>query len=186
MRKTLHILLIALTFVACAPERRLARFLQNHPELQSTRIVELHDTVTIHDTIILQPDTQTINLTLQQILAMDSAASSTTAPFDTNLRNCTTERVETKGAGAELAAKGKGVFQLSTYTKKDTIIIHDTVPVKGEAEIPEYTTKVKKIPVVVHEQTWWQKILSWLGAALIAWLLIKLGIFIASKFIKPV
>lgn len=186
MRKTLHILLIALTFVACGPERRLARFLQNHPELQSTRIVELHDTVTIHDTIILQPDTQIINLTLQQILAMDSAASSTKAPSDTDLRSCTTERVETKGSGAELAAKGKGMFQLSTYTKKDTIIIHDTVPVKGEAEVPQYTTEIKEVPVIVHEQTWWQKTLCWLGAALLAWLLVKLGMFIAKKWIKPV
>ena len=94
--------------------------------------------------------------------------------------------METNGSAAELKALGNGKFQLNTITKPDTIIIHDTVPVKGEAEVPQNTTKIKEVPVIVHEQTWWQKILCWLGAALLAWLLVKLGMFIAKKWIKPI
>ena len=183
MRKIPYILLIAIIFASCAPQKRLARFLQHHPELQATRVVEIHDTVVVHDTIIQQPDTNTLNLTLNQILKLDSAANADHSITDSP--SCT-ERVETNGSAAELKALGNGKFQLNTITKPDTIIIHDTVPVKGEAEVPQYTTKIKEVPVIVHEQTWWQKILCWLGAALLAWLLVKLGMFIAKKWIKPI
>ena len=188
MKKALFILTVfAITLASCAPQQRLARFLQHHPELQGTRIVEIHDTVIIHDTVTLEPETQTVNLTLNDILKMDSAATVLSAGDSiTGSPSCTSEGVETNRSAAELAALGNGQFQLKTTAKPDTIIIHDTIPVTGQAEVPEYTTKIEYKDRIVYELKWWQKILCWLGAAFLALLLVKLGIFIAKKYAKPV
>ena len=68
MKKLLAILSIAVLLCSCAAEKRLARFLERHPELH--RI----DTVYYHDTIVRPAEANTVNLTLSELIAMDSIA----------------------------------------------------------------------------------------------------------------
>lgn len=155
MKKILSILAIFTLLCSCAPEKRLARFLERHPELQ--RI----DTVMIHDTIYLSADTAKIRLTLQQIIAMDSAArAASTEEKDTTIA----AEASNDRSSAALQANGDGTFDLSSIAKPDTIYRDKPVPV------PHYITEYKDRPVEVYKQHWYQEGFMWIGilATLIA------------------
>lgn len=155
MKKILSILAIVTLLCSCAPEKRLARFLERHPELQ--RI----DTVMIHDTIITPPDTTILRLTLQEIIAMDSAArAAQTEDTDTTIA----AEASNDRSGAVLKARGDGTFDLQAITKPDTVYRDKPVPV------PHYITEYKDREVEVYKQHWYQEGFMWIGilATLIA------------------
>ena len=148
MKKILSILAIITLLCSCAPEKRLARFLERHPELQ--RI----DTVMIHDTIYLSADTTKIRLTLQQIITMDSAArAALTEEKDTTIA----AEASNDRSSAALQANGDGTFDLSSIAKPDTIYRDKPVPV------PHYITEYKDRPVEVYKQHWYQEGFMWIG-----------------------
>ena len=170
MKKLLAILTIATLLCSCSAEKRLARFLEHHPELQ--RI----DTVMIHDTIILPADSAKIRLTLQQLIAMDSAArAASTEEEDTTI----TAKVSNDRSSAALQANGDGTFDLSSIAKPDTIYKNKPV------YIPHYITEKEKIPIEVYKQRWWQEGLMWIGILATLLSIIRLIAWFIVKFIKP-
>lgn len=170
MKKLLAILTIATLLCSCAAEKRLARFLERHPELQ--RI----DTVMIHDTITLPADSAKIRLTLQQLIAMDSAArAASTEEKDTTI----TAGVSNDRSSAALQANGDGTFDLSAIAKPDTI--YKDKPVY----VPHYITEKEEVPVEVYKQRWWQEGLMWIGVLATLLAIIWLMSWIIVKFTKP-
>ncbi len=171
MKKLLAILTIATLLCSCAAEKRLARFLERHPELH--RI----DTVMIHDTIYLPADTAKIRLTLQEIIAMDSAArAASTEEKDTTIA----AGVSNDRSSAALQANGDGTFDLSSIAKPDTIYKDHPV------YVPHYITEYKDRPVEVYKQHWWQQGLMWIGVLATILAFIWLISYIIVKFAKPI
>ena len=162
MKKLIYIVTLASLLCACSAEKRLAHLLAYHPELKSTQTITVHDTIIITDTIIIPSDSNTLALTLQDIVRMDSLASSSEKQT-TESQNVAKQTVETPVSGAALQAHGNGKFTLSAYTKPDTVYIHDTIPNEQNFDIPQYTTKTEYKEVIVYEQYWYQKAFMWWG-----------------------
>ena len=162
MKKILYIVLIGSLLTACSAQQRLNRLLTKHPELKSIDTVMLNDTVYIHDTITTEPDTNSIKLTLQQILMMDSLANAAQndpveSPSETKLTT------ETEKAGAFLQATGDGQFLLGAYQKPDTFIIRDTLYYSKPWLIPTYLTKTEYKEKEVYKMHWYQEMFAWIG-----------------------
>lgn len=170
MKKLLYILTLAVVLSSCAAEKQLARFLKHHPELQ--RI----DTVIIHDTIIIPADSATIRLTLQDIIAMDSAArAASTEEKDTTIA----AGVSNDRSSAALQANGDGTFDLSAFAKPDTI--YKDKPVY----VPHLVTEYKDREVPVYKQYWWQAGFMFIGVLAVIIGMMILLIRIGMKYIKP-
>ena len=175
MKKLLAICCIASLLCSCAAEKRLARFLQRHPELQ--RI----DTVVFHDTITLPADSNALVLTLSDLVAMDSIASAAkTEDTDSVASNTTSASVSTDRSKAALQALGNGNFKLSTTAPPDTIYLEKEVPV------PHLVTEYKDKEVPVYKLKWWQQPLIWTGAFALLYIIIRLVLQIIAKYVKPI
>ena len=49
-----QILILAMVICSCSPQQRLQRLIKKHPELISTQIITLHDTIVHNDTFVLK------------------------------------------------------------------------------------------------------------------------------------
>ena len=175
MKKLFAILCIASLLCSCAAEKRLARFLERHPELQ--RI----DTVYVTDTIFVAPDSASIQLTLSDLVAMDSIAkaasdstNTTTAATHTPSASVTAGRSE-----AVITANGDGTFNLSAFQKPDTVVVRDTL------YVPHLVTEYKDKPVEVYKMHWYEKIFAYGGAFVLIIAMVWLLAWIIVKFAKP-
>ena len=174
MKKLLSILTIATLLCSCAAEKRLARFLQRHPELQ--RI----DTVYFRDTILLPADSNALILSLPDLVAMDSAASTVhSEDTDTTAHHPTTAVVSTDRSKAALQALGNGQFALSSVAPPDTVYLEKKV------EVPHLVTEYKDREVPVYKQKWWQAGFMFIGVLTVVITLLILCIWIGMKYIKP-
>lgn len=181
MKKLLYILTMAATLLSCSPQKRLAYLLARHPELQSTRITHIHDTITINNTIFLPAETNTTTITLQELIAMDSVADSNgVMPSSESPTISQQTGVETDHSEAVLSAKGKGLFELQTYTKPDTIIVHDTCYIDKDIETPEFYTATEYKEKEVYKMHWWQEMFYRMGVVA----LICLIMFIVVYFLR--
>ena len=172
MKKLLAIIAIATLLGSCAAEKRLARFLQKHPELQRV------DTTFIHDTIILEKEVSTTKITLEELLAMDSIAKANrdsvgkTADHSKPTVSAATDR-----SHAALKANGDKTFDLESTAPQDTIVRTDTI------YQPQYITEYKDREVIVYKQTWWQELLTSTGTiALIILIVYTITITITKRF----
>ena len=174
MKKLLAILSIATLLCSCAAEKRLARFLERHPELQ--RI----DTVCIHDTLTLAADSNAIVISLSDIIAMDSIASAAmTEDTDSVTAGATAVNVSTDRSNAALQALGNGQYLLASTAPPDTIIRYHYV------YVPHYITEYKEKPVEVYKQKWWQQGFMWIGVFALVIAIVWLLAFVLVKFAKP-
>lgn len=174
MKKLLTILTIATLLCSCAAEKRLARFLQRHPELQ--RI----DTVYFRDTIILPADSNALVLTLSDLVAMDSAASAVHSEDTDSVTNTpTTAEVSTDRSKAALQALGNGQFILSSTAPPDTVYF------EKEVKVPHLVTEYKDREVPVYKQKWWQAGFMFIGVLTVIIAILVLMIWIGMKYIKP-
>lgn len=170
MKKILAIIGIAALFCSCAAEKRLARFLLRHPELQ--RI----DTVYYRDTVYFPADSNAITISLSELVAMDSAASAAlTEDKDTTI----SASVSGDRSNAALQALGNGQFQLSTTAPPDTFYIE--VPV----EVPVLTTEYKDRDKIVYKQKWYQEGLSWIGLITLIIITIWFILKMIKLYVKP-
>lgn len=174
MKKILAILTIATLLCSCAAEKRLARFLERHPELH--RI----DTVLVHDTIILPAESNTVNFTLSELIAMDSIAKAAKDSANATDSTIPTVSVATDRSLAAITPKGNGTFDLTSTAKQDTIVRVDT------CYVPSYLTEYKEVPVEVHKLYWWENGLMYIGALALVIILIITGAYIVAKFVKPI
>lgn len=172
MKKLLAIIVIATLLGSCAAEKRLARFLQKHPELQRV------DTTFIHDTIIQEKEVSTTKITLEELLAMDSIAKANrdsvgkTADHSKPTVSAATDR-----SHAALKANGDKTFDLESTAPQDTIVRTDTI------YQPHYITEYKDREVIVYKQTWWQELLTSTGTiALIILIVYTITITITKRF----
>ena len=152
MKKLLVIIIIASFLGSCAAEKRLARFLVKHPELQRV------DTIIQNDTIFLQEEQNTTTISLSKLIAMDSIASAArdSVSKTTDLA-VPTVSVATDRSQATITANGDKTFNLGSMAKKDTLFITDTI---FQLVL---TTEYKEKKVEVYKQKWWQEILSSIG-----------------------
>ena len=175
MKKLLAIIVIATLLGSCAAEKRLARFLQKHPELQ--RI----DTTFIHDTIIQEKEVSSTKITLEELLAMDSIAKANrdsvgkTADLTQPTVSAATDRSQ-----AAIKANGDKTFDLESTALPDTIIRTDTV------YQPHYITEYKDREVTVYKQTWWQELLTSIGTIALIVLIIYTIITIITRKIRTI
>lgn len=175
MKKLLAILSIAVLLCSCAAEKRLARFLERHPELH--RI----DTVYYHDTIVRPAEANTVNLTLSELIAMDSIASvALTEDQDTTTAHLATVNVSGNRSNATLQALGNGLFQMTASAPADTFYIE--VPV----EVPTYVTEYKDREVPVYKQKWYQEGFMWIGIIAFIIIVLYFGIKALKTYIKPI
>lgn len=152
MKKVLVIIVIATTLGSCAAERRLARFLQKHPELAYT------DTIIQHDSIFIEKQTASTTITLSELLAMDSIASAAKEQVGTQADPIEpTVSASTDRSEAAIKAKGDKTFEIQSTALPDTIVLTDTV------FQPHYITEYKDKEVEVYKQRWWQEILTSIG-----------------------
>ena len=134
------------------------------------------DTVIITDTLYLPSESNTVSLTLSDLIAMDSAANAArTEDPDSVTAGATAVNVSTDRSDAALQALGNGVFNLTSSVKPDTVILRDTT------YLPSYITEKEKVPVPVHELYWWQKGLCAFG---IIFLLLLIWSFIQQFLAK--
>lgn len=175
MKKFLYITLLALLFCSCSAEKRLARFLAKHPELHHV------DTVLVHDTVYLPAETNTINLTLSQLTAMDSTANAASVSPQTASQDSSSITpsigVATGRSEAALTALGNGLFQLSSTAKPDTIYRTDTL------YRDNYITSTQYVDKTVYKQTPAQQAFSFIGVITVVGivLLIFLIVYFALK-----
>jgi len=174
MKKLLAILSIAVLLCSCAAEKRLARFLERHPELQYV------DTIYVHDTVIRPMETNTTTITLSDIITMDSIAK---AASDTTVKATDSSLpmviVATGRSEAALSANGDGTFSLASTAKPDTIVRVDTITQM------HYVTAYKDRPVEVLKMRWWEKGLAFTGALALILAIIAIGAWALVKFAKP-
>ena len=154
MRKIIYILAISVLLGACSAQQRLNRLLTNHPELHYVDTITKTIHVVVHDTLIITPDTNSISLTLNDIVSMDSMANN-------DIINKV--QVNSSHSGASLQALGKGQFQLNTFTKPDTVIIHDSIIKHVPVPVPTYITETEIKEVEVYKMKWYQETLCWIG-----------------------
>lgn len=154
MKKIIYILAISVLLGACSAQQRLNRLLTAHPELHYVDTITKTIQVVVHDTLIITPDTNSINLTSNDIASMDSMA---------NNGIVNEVQVNSSHSGASLQALGNGQFQLNTFTKPDTVIIHDTINKPVPVPVPTYITKTEIKEVEVYKMTWYQEALCWIG-----------------------
>lgn len=174
MKKLLTILSIATILCSCAPEKRLAHFLQRHPELQ--RI----DTVCIHDTLTLAADSNAIMISLSDIIAMDSIASvASTEDQDTTTAHLTTVNVSGNRSNATLQALGNGQYLLASTAPPDTVIRYHYI------YVPSYTTEYKDREVPVYKQRWYQEGFMWIGVIAFIVIILYVAIKALKTYIKP-
>lgn len=173
MKKTLVIIISAMLLCSCAAEKQLARLLQKHPELQYV------DTTYVHDTIVLPQETSTIDVSLSDLIAMDSianATSDTTAQATDSL--LPTVSVATDRSEAAILAKGNGIFGVTSTAEKDTIIRTDTI------YQPRYITQYKDREVPVYKQKWWQEICTSIGIITLVLLILVAVPIIITKSLR--
>ena len=120
--KPLHILAIAALLVACSPERRLQRLLQDHPELSRT------DTITVLDTVFVPGDTL-----WKSVLLRD------TVTIETERQVVKVQRIRT-GSPCDTAAIA---LDIEARVKPDTVYSTITVEVPRVVPCPP-DTKVHK------------------------------------------
>ena len=172
MKKLLAIIAIATLLGSCAAEKRLARFLQKHPELQRV------DTTFIHDTTILEKEVSTTKITLEELLAMDSIAKANRDSVGkTADQSQPTVSAATGRSHAALKANGDKTFDLESTAPRDTIIRTDTI------YQPHYITEYKDREIEVYKQTWWQELLTSIGSiALVVLIIYTITIAITKRF----
>ena len=158
MRKIIYILAISVLLGACSAQQRLNRLLTNHPELHYVDTITKTIHVVVHDTLIITPDTNSISLTLNDIVSMDSMANN-------DIVN--EVQVNSSHSGASLQALGNGQFQLNTFTKPDTVIIHDSIIKHVPVPVPTYITETEIKEVEVYKMKWYQETLCWIGGLIL-------------------
>lgn len=175
MKKLFAILTIAAFLCSCSAEKRLANFLRHHPELQ--RI----DTVVIHDTIIQEAQSNSIHLTLSDLIAMDAAASAAkTQDADSANSSPTSASVSTDKSQAALNALGNGNFELTSTAPPDTVFVDNFI------EVPHLVTEYKDREVPVYKMYWWQEGFLWIGVFAFIYIIIRLVLQIITKYVKPI
>ncbi|MBQ7210763.1 MAG: hypothetical protein IJS05_07715 [Paludibacteraceae bacterium] len=162
--KTFILLIILLS--SCSAQRQLNTLLARHPELKTNTTITIIDTIIIKDTIILEADSAVKEISLQDILLMDSIAGSAEKETHTEsqARGNKQTDVKNKNSAAVLSAKGNGKFLLKAISPIDTIYITDTVYKEKNKEIPTLLTDTKIEYKEIYKLYWWQKILIWFGA----------------------
>lgn len=172
MKRLIYILAIGVLLSACSAQKRLNRLLATHPELQRVDTVVLTKEIIVIDTLILTSDTNSVQLTLQDILRMDSMANK-------NVKEDI--QVETEHSSSSLQALGDGQFQLNAITKPDTIILFDTIYKDVPLPVPVYLTKTEIKEVPVYKLKWYQETLCWIGGLVLIITAILLAIKLALR-----
>lgn len=171
MKKLLYIFALTVFLSACSAEKRLSRFLGKHPELQYV------DTTYIHDTIYLPEERKTTEISLSDLVAMDSTATAALSAENMGLQDSLPSKsvcTDSHRSSAALRAKGGGKFDLVAIATPDTIVRTDTITQD------HYITGYKDRDVIVYKQKWWQEGLMWMGI----FALVYIGIIISIKAIK--
>ena len=173
MKKLFAILTIASLLCSCAAEKRLARFLERHPELQYV------DTIILRDTTYLPMETNTTTISLSDLVAMDSIAKATSDTTQATDSSLPMVNVATGRSEAAITANGNGTFTLASTAKPDTIFHTDTITQL------HYITEYKDRPVEVYKMHWYEKGLAVFGAVALILVIIVIGAWTIVKFAKP-
>lgn len=138
MRRLLkYLLLFSIVFycvVSCAPQDKLGRLLEKHPELM--KVDTICKLISLKDTVFIEADSEQISFPISMF----------SEPNNCDVRGSATLTVETERSFATLSNIKGDSLTLRVTTKRDTFVIHviDTINIPTV----EYTTRTETIKVL--------------------------------------